>query len=378
MKRVSVVVQPLVMAMLLWMLPVVLADRVWAETDQPELEIVEDGKETTAPQPDSKARLEAINADFNFGSVRSSEVKNISHTFVFRNAGEETLVIGKIKPSCGCTAAVASATQVAPGATGSITATLNPKGKFGNQTITVRVNSNDPTNASQVFRMSGMILSAWRVIPVQLDMGAMGKLQSATKDVMVTSQYMKDDPRFKITGIKTTCPDIHAVTAEAPAPKTAPVNKGFDEVQRIVRVRVTAGPTEGEQTHRVHIATDDPANPTHTVTVRWTVEGDLSYTPNKVFVSDVKGKKVSRDLTLSSRSGQPFDVTSVELQGSKGNDDLELTLKPDATPTRKVYTIQSKVVTDAATDTRSGKIIFKTNSAEQPVLTVPYTAIFRK
>jgi hypothetical protein len=379
MKRVSVVPRLLVgLLMLLFAFSFPQMGTTWAEGDTPEVEITEDGKEPPPPHPESKARLEALAPDYDFGAVRSNDVKAISHTFVFRSAGEETLVISKVKASCGCTSAIASATQIAPGATASITATLTPKGKFGKQVINVRVNSNDPTNSIQVFKMSGIILSDWRIIPTQVDIGAMGKLQSATKDVVVTSQYMKDDPQFKIKAIKTDCPDIHAATAEAPVQNTEPPSNLFVDVQRIVRINVTAGKTEGEQSHRVHIVTDDPQNPTHTVTVRWKVEGDLTFVPNKVFVSDARGKKAKRDLTLSSRSGQAFDVTSIEIQGSKGNDDIEVILKPDATPSRKVYTISPKIVTEAATDTRSGKIMFNTTSPEQPVITVPYTAIFRK
>ncbi len=379
MKRFFVVSWPLIVVLtLFFVISLSLEKKVWAEEDEPDIEITEEGKEAPAPHPECKARIEAPNPDFNFGAIRSSDANIITHTFVFRNAGEENLVINKIRPSCGCLSAIASATQIAPGATASITAALNPKGKFGKQTINVRVNTNDPTNESQNFRMSGMILSDWRVVPTQVDMGAMGKLQSTTKDVIVTSQYLKDDPRFKITSIKSDCPEIKAITAEAPAPKQEQPDNTFDEVQRIVRINVTGGTTEGEQSHRVYISTDDPKNPTHTVFVRWIVEGDLSCLPKKVFVSDVRGKKASRDLTLSSRSGQTFDVTSIELQGSKGNDDLEITLKPDSTPTRKVYTIKPKIVTDALTDTRSGKIIFKTTNPEQSVLSVPYIVTFRR
>jgi hypothetical protein len=347
---------------------------------QPPKPPVEDIGEVPEPKvsPEGKARLQAINPDFDFGAVRSTETQVITHKFQVKNAGEEILKIDKIKPSCGCTSAIASATQIAPGATASITAALNPKGKYGNQSITVRVLSNDPTNPGQVLRMTGTILANWRVIPVQLDMGAIGRLESVTKEVTVTSQYMKDDPVHKISAIKVDSPNIRAVTAETPQTSAEIHQKNYLEVRRTVRVSVTASEKEGEESHRILIITNDPKSATHTVTVRWSVEGDLSFTPNKVFVSDVKGRKVSRDLVISSRSGTAFEILTIEQEGSKGNQDLEVVAKPDATPTRKVYTITPKMESEAPTDTRSGKIIIKTNHPEQPVVSIPYTAILRK
>lgn len=379
MKRLSVIAQSLVMLLVLFCLcSSIHTSLAWSADATVEATTVKDSKEAPPPAPECKARLEALKPDYEFGSIRSGDVKAISHTFVFRNSGEETLVISKVKPSCGCTSAIASATQVAPGATATLTATLNPKGKSGKQTITVRVTSNDPTNTVQVFKMVGTILSPWRIFPVQLDLGALGKLQSATKDAIVTSQYLIDEPHFKITGLKASSPEIRAVTAGAPPTKADSANNSYVEVQRIVRVNVTAGQTEGQQTQRVYVSTDDPKNPTHTLTVRWNVEGDISRRPEKVFVSNIKGKKNNRDLTLSSRSGTAFEVTSIEVQGSKGNDDLEIILKPDSTPTRKVYTISTKIISDAPTDTRSGKILFKTNSPDQPEIVVSYVATLRK
>lgn len=379
MKRVSVNRQPMVvlLALLSFGFPLLL-NHAFAQTPNPEAKPpASEGGSPPAP-PACKARLEAVSPTYDFGSVRANDVKAISHTFLLRNSGEETLIISKVKPSCGCTSAVASANQISPGATATVTASLNPKGKSGNQSITVRVNSNDPTNTSQVLRMSGTILASWRIIPGQLDMGAMGKTQSATKDITITSQYKKEEPHYRIKAIKTESPEIHAVTAESPAQKTGAPNKLFTEVQTIVRVSVTADSTEGGKSQPIYIATDDPKNPTHTVTIRWTVEKDLTCNPKNVVISERRGKKIPKDLVISSHTDLAFEVIAVEIQGTKGNEDIEVTLKPDPLPARKTYTITPKFVSETAKETRTGKIIFRTNNPEQPELVVPYTASFAK
>jgi hypothetical protein len=362
----------------LWRLPVLLiclaiSLRAWAEAG------IHDGEGKEAPPPpNSKARLEAINPDYDFGALRAGRTQPITHTFEFKNTGEEDLIISKVKPSCGCTAAIPSATRVAPGNTASITASMNPKGKFGHQSVTVRASTNDATNPSQVFKITGMILADWRVIPLRLDFGPVGKGGTVTKEVMVSSQYMKGDAIHHIKDLKTDSSDVTAATAENSAPQEPEAGHDYIEVRRAVKVTIVAGNKEGERSQALHISTDDPASPTQNVTVRWVVEGDLSISPSKVFVSDVKDHKVPRDLVIASRSNIPFEVTSIELQGSKGNDDLEVVAKPESTPVHKVYSISTKIQTDQPTETRSGKIVFKTDSPAQPMVTVPYTAIVRK
>lgn len=384
MNRVSVVRQPLVVLLaLVCVCSFTFTDKVWAEdtkaeAKKPEVNIQKADKDTPPPNPECKARLQVADPVYEFGSVHSADAKSISHTFVLRNTGEETLLINKVKPSCGCTSAVASATQIAPGATATVTAKLNPKGKSGNQTITVRVSTNDPTNASQMLRMSGTILSSWRVIPLMLDMGHLGKLESATKNVTVTSQYMENEPQFKITALKVGSPEIKAVTTVNPDPQSPSPKKSFIEVSRTVRVSVTAGSTEGLQTQRLYIATDDPKNPTHTVTVRWTVEGDLSCNMEKVVVNDLKGNKTPKELTILSHKGTPFEVTSIEIKGEAGVQDVEVTLKPESTQVKKIYTISPKNPDGSAKGSRSGSIIFHTTHPEKPDLTVPYKANFGK
>ncbi|HDZ26388.1 MAG TPA: DUF1573 domain-containing protein, partial [Candidatus Aminicenantes bacterium] len=53
-----------------------------------------------------------------FGKVKQGEV--LTHVFVFKNEGDETLVIKRVKTSCGCTAALLSKKEIAPGAEGEI------------------------------------------------------------------------------------------------------------------------------------------------------------------------------------------------------------------------------------------------------------------
>ncbi len=64
--------------------------------------------------------------------------------FRFTNSGNQTLVIDKIRTSCGCTKADAQTRELAPGQTGSIVATFESDGlKPGAKKKTIYVQSND-------------------------------------------------------------------------------------------------------------------------------------------------------------------------------------------------------------------------------------------
>ena len=80
---------------------------------------------------------------FDFGKIQQGEV--LTHVFVFRNAGEETLKIKKVRSSCGCTAALVSKQEVDPGEKGELSVTFNSRGYRGKVTKYIYVDSNDST-----------------------------------------------------------------------------------------------------------------------------------------------------------------------------------------------------------------------------------------
>lgn len=92
---------------------------------------------------------------FNFGTISSGD--HVEHSFRFRNSGNDSLIIGDVKGSCGCTAALASVKRLGPGQTGEIKADFNSAGKSGKQNKTITVNSNDPNRSAFVFTLEGMI-----------------------------------------------------------------------------------------------------------------------------------------------------------------------------------------------------------------------------
>jgi Protein of unknown function (DUF1573) len=69
----------------------------------------------------------------------------VTTTFTFKNAGKAPLVLSNVQASCGCTTPSYTKEPIAPGKTGTITATYNAAGagQF-NKSITVTSNAGEP------------------------------------------------------------------------------------------------------------------------------------------------------------------------------------------------------------------------------------------
>ena len=115
-----------------------------------------DSKEVSATTAD-KATTEASEKDTNvvfeeyehdFGKVAESGGE-VVFDFIFKNTGEQTLVITNVTASCGCTTPDWSKEPIAKGKKGFIKAVFNPKGQSSpfNKVLTVYSNGN-PTRIS--------------------------------------------------------------------------------------------------------------------------------------------------------------------------------------------------------------------------------------
>ncbi len=77
-----------------------------------------------------------------YGKIKQGAV--LTHDFVFNNEGDATLIITKVLTSCGCTAALVSEDQVAPGGQGKIEVKFDSQGYGGQISKLIYVDSNDP------------------------------------------------------------------------------------------------------------------------------------------------------------------------------------------------------------------------------------------
>lgn len=82
--------------------------------------------------------------EFDFGTVVEGE--KVSHTYKFKNDGQEPLILSNAKGSCGCTVPSWPREPIPPGGEGEVTVEFNSQNKKGkrNQKVTITANTNPP------------------------------------------------------------------------------------------------------------------------------------------------------------------------------------------------------------------------------------------
>ena len=68
-------------------------------------------------------KLVVEHPEHDFGVIYQGE--RVPHSFKFSNQGEHPLTVTKVRSSCGCTAALASSREIAPGESGEIQANFD-------------------------------------------------------------------------------------------------------------------------------------------------------------------------------------------------------------------------------------------------------------
>ena len=84
--------------------------------------------------------IEWLDSARDFGKIPEGQKLDVA--FRFRNTGTTPLVIGQVRPSCGCTIAEQPREPIAPGNEGQIKAVFNSEGRSGINHKTLFVTAN--------------------------------------------------------------------------------------------------------------------------------------------------------------------------------------------------------------------------------------------
>jgi hypothetical protein len=115
-----------------------------------------------APLPELKTtKIEFTETEYDFGTVNEGDT--VRHEFVFKNTGDEPLLISDAKGSCGCTTPHYTKDTIAPGNTGKMMVQFNSNGRSGDQEKTVTILSNTEPEAS-VIKIKGKVKAKPEVI----------------------------------------------------------------------------------------------------------------------------------------------------------------------------------------------------------------------
>ena len=113
---------------------------------------------TTVAGAEKAPRVRVEPEGFDFG--RALPGKTLRKEFRVRNFGDAPLVIEGVSTSCGCTAAIASETNIEPGGSTVLRVTLETRRYSGRVEREVLLRSNDPKAPRVAVRVSATVEAA--------------------------------------------------------------------------------------------------------------------------------------------------------------------------------------------------------------------------
>ncbi|NLL12550.1 MAG: DUF1573 domain-containing protein [Fibrobacter sp.] len=135
--------------------------------------------------------------DFDAGTVYEGAGKSVKHTFTIKNTGDESLVIQKIRASCGCTA-VDYDSIIQPGASGKVTQEIAiDRIGLGEFRKYITIHSNAKNNESLRLSLGG-VLKAYIEFPnnyIQM------KVDSSAKKLQAVVEFISTIKDLKISEI---------------------------------------------------------------------------------------------------------------------------------------------------------------------------------
>lgn len=146
------------------------------------------GSQTT-PAVRSTAKLVVVEGKtFDFGKVYRGSV--MDRTLTLKNAGTDTLVMGSIGVSCGCTGAMVSAERIPPGGTGAVRITFNSKNFAGPVHKTVTLNSNGDSLGYTTIEFTASVIDEIGMNPQSIILQGASVRSLSTATITVTNNGM--------------------------------------------------------------------------------------------------------------------------------------------------------------------------------------------
>lgn len=156
---------------------------------------------------EAQARIEFPELTFDFGTMYQNE--EVTHLFTFRNIGRAPLEIGKVKSSCGCTAAMPEKRELAPGEETTLKVTFR-SGTMRDRVVKhVYVDSNDPVEPRVTLTVQGAVKVEIELSPRGVYVGRLAVGEAVQRSVELTPV---DVPGFRILGTTSNNPAARVIS----------------------------------------------------------------------------------------------------------------------------------------------------------------------
>jgi hypothetical protein len=138
---------------------------------------------------------------------KTEQGTTLTHSFMFRNTGNEPATIERVGSSCGCTVANVSERVIQPGKTGEIKASFDSSDFSGPITKEIFVYVLGLQKPAYTLTLKGVVIEELTVTPRPLNLGEIKAGSSKTGEIKLLNTGKKT---IRITAFKTSMPQIKA------------------------------------------------------------------------------------------------------------------------------------------------------------------------
>lgn len=257
--------------------------------------------EESGPQP----KLELPETEFNAGDVIKGDT--VTHEFILINKGEGVLKVLRVQPTCGCTVTKYD-TEIEPGKSGKINATVKTENFSGNISKTINVQTNDKEFATFALTLKANVKTLLSVKPSEkLSLGLVYAGTPIEKVFDITSE---DGQPFEVTQITGTDEKISYNLVLSPDKKNA-------KFKVVIPADYPVGPIQGNFT----LKTTHPKVQSLNINLFGTMREPLSVFPQTVnftglskdfVVSNPESPELNKVVTIRFETEASLEIKSVK------------------------------------------------------------------
>lgn len=301
------------------------------------------------PEVSTRPRLVLPETSWQAGSVRRGTL--VEHDFQLKNAGDASLLITRIRSSCGCMSAHVSSELIGPGEAASLHVVFDTKGRQGTQRMTVDLFSNDPDGRSSQVTLSAEVYS-----PVHTDTSVLYFLDVPMGETAKHTVRLLNDENgpVEVRNLKCTLPFVE-VTA---SPNTSVAN--MIEIGVTLKTDAPVGSFAGYVT----METNDTKDPERSIRISGRVRGDVAVSPSRLQVT--RDSRFPAAVNLRRDLCKRFEVLSTEAREGKVHVRIQTIKEGEA---YRIDVIPSDSSTTGRTS--SDLILIHTDCERQPLIEIP-------
>jgi hypothetical protein len=249
----------------------------------------------------SGPQIKISQEQIDFGRVNQGD--KVVREFLITNTGDKELILNRIAPSCGCTAAAVTSPTIKPGSSEKIRVTFDTAGMYGDKVKSVHLFTNIDHTPEVILRLKGFVARGFSVDPERVVFGelapaAPGAVEGRSKEISVNI-----DSQLKH--------EIVRVFSSSKSVSVKPLDGELPAARRF-SVLVAGDAPKGELRERIVFEFKDARHAAVNVPVLANIVGELRVQPAIISFGLLSGDQIiERRAKFESSAKAPVQVLGV-------------------------------------------------------------------